>query len=185
MLIKKKHSNFKELSKDKVLTKDDALTISFLDPSMSYDIWQNSLDEDVRKFVPDEVFETLEIAQEVVSSLIESYENDEGPFIFPIIRNSDQANIGYVQLVLINEGWEIGYHIAKKYTGNGYATKAVSLFISYLKENTDLREIYGVALFDNLASRKVLEKAGFELFFIGDDLYQGETKKIIKSIKRL
>ena len=36
---------------------------------MAYDVWQNSLDEDNRKYVPDEVFETLEEAQEVIKSL--------------------------------------------------------------------------------------------------------------------
>jgi len=36
-------------------------------------------------------------------------------------------NIGYVQAVPIGDEWEVGYHIASKYTGNGYATEAVRL----------------------------------------------------------
>ena len=93
--------------------------------------------------------------------------------------------MGYVQLVKIDEGWEIGYHIAQKYCGNGYATKAVSLFLDYLKDNTALKTIYGIALADNYASRRVLEKNGFEIYFEGPGLYQGQTKNIIKSIKQL
>ena len=167
----------------KTLIKNDHISIVYLEESMSYDVWQNSLDEDNRRFVPDEVFETLEEAQDVVKALINSYSHEDGPFIYAVIRNIDSANLGYVQLVKINEGYEIGYHIAKKYTGHGYATEAVNLFLDYLKNNSNLKEIYGVALATNKASRRVLEKTGFKLYFEGMDLYQGKRRKIIKTVK--
>ena len=167
------------------LIKNDRLSIACLDTSMYYDVWQNSLDENNRRFVPDEVFETLEEATEVVDQLIECYQSDDGPFVYAIIRNSDNANIGYVQLIRIEEGWEIGYHIAQKYCGNGYATEAVSLFLQYLKDNKNINRIYGVALMDNKASRRVLEKNGFTLIFEGEGLYQGKPRNIIKTIKEL
>ena len=152
---------------------------------MSYDVWQNSLDKNNRKFVPDEVFETLEEASGVVDYIIESYHNPDGPFIYAVIRNGDNANMGYVQLVKIIEGWEIGYHIAEKYTGKGYATEAVRLFLEYLKQNNKVKEVYGIALASNIASRRVLEKNGFKLYFEDIGLYQGKRRKIIKSIKTL
>ena len=169
----------------KTLINNDHISIVYLEESMSYDVWQNSLDEDNRRFVPDEVFETLEEAQDVVKALISSYSHEDGPFIYAVIRNIDSANLGYVQLVKINEGYEIGYHIAKRYTGHGYATEAVNLFLDYLKNNSSLKEIYGVALATNKASRRVLEKTGFKLFFEGMDLYQGKRRKIIKTVKAL
>ena len=168
--------------KHKTLITDDVLSIVHMDTSMYFDVWQNSLDENNRRFVPDEVFETLDDAKEVVDQIIEWYKSKEGPFIYAVIRNSDHANMGYVQLVNIPEGREIGYHIAKQYTGNGYATEAVSLFIEYLKKNTNIKEIYGVALKDNKASKRVLEKNGFKLFFDGVGPYQGQEKQIIKTV---
>ena len=168
-------------NKNKTLISDDVLTITQMDKSMYNDVWQNSLDENNRKFVPDEVFETLEEASKVVDQIIEWYKSENGPFIYAVKRNSDKANIGYVQLVLIPEGFEIGYHIAMKYTGKGYATHAVKLFLNYLRDNTDMKEIYGVALADNLASRRVLEKSGFTLYFEGMGDYQGHKKKIVKT----
>ena len=48
---------------EKALIIGSNLSICFFDKSMVYDVWQNSLDEDNRKYVPDEVFETLEEAQ--------------------------------------------------------------------------------------------------------------------------
>ena len=118
---------------NKVLIADKELSICYMDQTMCYDIWKNSLDEDNRKYVPDEVFESLEEASDVVDFIIRSYDSKDGPFIYAIIRKSDNANLGYVQLIKIEEGWEIGYHIAKMYTGNGYATRSVMLFLEYIK----------------------------------------------------
>ena len=169
----------------KVKISNSSIQIVEMDQSMAYDVWQNSLDEDNRKYVPDEVFKTLEEAKGVIDFIIESYKSKEGPFIYAVIRKEDNANIGYVQLVKIDEGYEIGYHIAKKYTGKGYATEAVKLFLEYLKDNTDLKKVYGVALAENKASCRVLEKCGFKLYFEGQGLYQGNKKQIIKTIKNL
>ena len=169
----------------KLLIKNDILSIVQMDETMYYDVHKNSLDENNRRFVPDEVFETLEDATEVVNFIIERYQSEDGPFIYAVIRNEDNANIGYVQLVPIEEGWEVGYHIAQKYCGNGYATRALSLFTEYVKQHTNIRKLYGIALALNKASRRVLEKNGFELIFEGTGLYQGKKRKIIKTIKNI
>ena len=170
---------------NKVLINDEQISIVHMDETMYCDVWKNSLDENNRKFVPDEVFETLEEASEVVNFIIKQYSSEDGPFIYAVIRNSDKANLGYVQLVQIPEGWEVGYHIAKIYCGNGYATKALSLFVEYLKKNTKIKELYGIALSLNKASRRVLEKNNFELIFEGKGIYQGRPRKIIKTILKL
>ena len=152
---------------------------------MYFDIYQNSLDEDNRKYVPDEVFNSLEEASEAVNHIISAYDSEDGPFVYSVIRKKDNINLGYVQLVKLEEGWEIGYHIAKLFTGNGYATEAVNLFIKYIQNNTNIKQIFGIALAANKASRRVLEKCGFELIYEGDGLYQGSKRKIIKTIKFL
>ena len=156
-----------------------------MDQSMCEDVFHNSQDKNNKRFVPDEVFDSLEEASEVVNQIIKSYENKDGPFVYAVIRKEDSKNIGYVQLVKIEEGWEIGYHIAYAFTGNGYATEAANLFLKHLKDNTQIKEIYGIALANNKASRRVLEKCGFELIFEGIGLYQGRKRKIIKTIKHL
>lgn len=166
----------------KSIIENDELQIVKMDTSMYYDVYRNSQDENNRKYVPDEVFDSLEEATEVVNQIIKSYESKDGPFVYAVIRKIDNANIGYVQLVKIEEGWEIGYHIAQIYTGNNYATNATKLFLSYVKNNTRIKEVYGIALSANKASRRVLEKCGFKLIYEGDGLYQGSKRKIIKTI---
>ena len=168
-----------------MLIKGSRISITYMTIDMAYDVWQNSLDDNNRRFVPDEVFETLDDATEVVKFIINSYKSVDGPFIYPVIRNEDNANMGYVQLVKINKGWEIGYHIAEKYTNNGYATEALNLYLEYLRGYSNLKEVYGIALMDNKASRRVLAKCGFETIFEGIGPYQGEQKKIVRTIKKL
>ncbi|MBE5891037.1 MAG: GNAT family N-acetyltransferase, partial [Lachnospiraceae bacterium] len=49
-----------------VLVETERLIITEMTMDMIMDIHKNSLDEDTRRFVPDEVFETLEDAKETV-----------------------------------------------------------------------------------------------------------------------
>ena len=173
------------LCNKQIIIENDRLQIVKMNKSMYFDIYQNSLDKDNRKYVPDEVFDCLEEASEVVNHIINAYGSEDGPFVYSVIRKKDNINLGYVQLVKLEEGWEIGYHIAAIFTGNGYATEAVNLFIKYIQNNTNVRQIFGIALAANKASRRVLEKCGFELIYEGIGLYQGRKRKIIKTIKYL
>ena len=173
------------LCNKQIIIENDRLQIVKMDKSMYFDIYQNSLDKDNRKYVPDEVFDCLEEASEVVNHIISAYGSEDGPFVYSVIRKKDNINLGYVQLVKLEEGWEIGYHIAAIFTGNGYATEAVNLFIKYIQNNTNVKQIFGIALAVNKASRRVLEKCGFELIYEGIGLYQGRKRKIVKTIKHL
>lgn len=71
------------------------------------------------------------------------------------------------------------------FTGRGYATEAVHLFLDYVRANTALSEVYAISLSSNKASRRVLEKCGFETIFEGEWLYQGKRRKIVKAIRIL
>lgn len=52
------------------------------------------------------------------------YESERGVLVYPVLLK-DGRNIGYVQLVPIEDGYEVGYHIGKEYTNKGYATEAL------------------------------------------------------------
>ncbi|MDY5668962.1 MAG: GNAT family N-acetyltransferase [Bacilli bacterium] len=173
------------LCNKQIITENDSLQIVKMNQSMYCDIYKNSQDDNNHKFAPDEVFNSLEETSDVVNQIINSYDSKDGPFVYAVIRKKDNINLGYVQLVKIEEGWEIGYHIAEIYNGNGYATEAVNLFLDHIKNNTNLKQIIGIALASNKASRRVLEKCGFELIYEGAGIYQGRKRKIIKAIKHL
>ena len=141
-----------------MMIKTERLYITKFTLDMVEAVHRNSLDEDNRKFNPNEVFETIEDAKDTVEFLMSVYENSEGPLVYPILL-TDGANIGYVQAVPMDEGkWEVGYHIVKAYTGNGYATEAVKAFLPIIMKKLNIKEILGICVFENIASIKSFRK---------------------------
>ncbi len=164
----------------------ERLIITEFSPDMAHDVCENSHDEDTGRFVPDEVFETVEDAEEAIAFLMEQYGRTDGPLAYPILTKHSGINIGYVQMVPIgSRNWEIGYHIAKKHTGNGYATEAVKAFLPFAAAEIGIDEVYGICLSGNEASKRVLCKCGFVPVFEGIGDYQGEKRMIFRSIWRV
>ncbi len=167
----------------KMLIETERLIITEFTPDMAQTVQENSSDEDNRRFVPDEVWETKEEAEETLNFLISQYESFDGPLAYPVIVKKTKDNIGYVQLCPIDNGkWEIGYHIAKKYTGNGFAAEAVKAFLPVIAREINISEIYGICLAENEASLAVMRKCGFENVFTGIGLYQGTEREIVKNV---
>ena len=163
--------------------KTPRLTITTFSQAMAQSVYENSQDDDTRRFVPDEVYDSAEEARAAIEFLMSRYDSDDGPFVYPIITNDGGKNIGYIQLCQIDDGsWEIGYHIAKQFTGKGYATEAVKAFLTAMAQKLNLKEVYGICLAENTASVRVLEKCGFTRIYQGRGNYQGKENKIIKAI---
>lgn len=158
----------------------ERLIITEFTMDMAEDVHRNSLDADNRRFVPDEVFETAEEAGETIAFLMSRYDGTEGPFVYPVLLKGNKTNIGYVQLVPVEEGWEIGYHIAQKYTGKGYAAEAVKGFLPVIMREHQLKQIYGICVAENYASRRVMEKCGFIKQYEGKGTYQQKKQNICK-----
>lgn len=159
----------------------ERLVITEFDLSMAESVHKNSLDEDNRCFVPDEVFETVEDAKETIEFLMSVYESGNGPLVYPVLLK-DAVNIGYVQLVPLEEGFEVGYHIGKEYTNKGYATEALKAFLNEIMPKKKLDSVYGVCVSENIASKKVLENAGFQKEYEGIGEYQGQSSQIAKYV---
>ena len=158
----------------------ERLSITEFTPDMAQAVHENSLDEDNRRFVPDEVFETVEEAAETIDFLMAQYGGCNGPLVYPVLLK-DGTNVGYVQAVPLGDGvWEIGYHIGAKYTKHGYATEAVKAFLPVIMKRIGITKMAGICLADNIASQKVMEKCGFVLEFRGVDSYQGEPREICR-----
>lgn len=160
------------------------IRITELTMEMAEDIHADSLDDATRRFLPDEVFETVEEARETVTFLMSRYDALlEGPLVYAVIRKEDGGLVGYVQMVPVEEGiYEIGYHIGERYRGNGYAEEAVRAFLPVMSQTLGISEVYGISLKENVSSCKVLANCGFETVFKGTGCYQGEQREIVKGI---
>lgn len=160
----------------------ERLIIRDLEESMASDVHLNSQNEENRRFVPDEVFETEKEARTALRHLITCYQKQEGPFVYAILLKEGPP-IGHVQLVRTQESWEVGFHIATSCRNRGYATEAVRAFLPLMMEALRLEVVYGVCDAENPASGRVLEKCGFNLLQECNGLSQGRVRRIRKYVR--
>jgi ribosomal-protein-alanine N-acetyltransferase len=66
----------------------------------------------------------------------------------------------------------VGYFVAERHNGQGYATSAVADVVAFAFGEAGLHRIEAGTLVDNYASQRVLEKNGFERF--------GLARKLLK-----
>jgi ribosomal-protein-alanine N-acetyltransferase len=85
---------------------------------------------------------------------------------FFIFANSDRALVGAITLSNVRRGvaetGTLGYWIAQAYAGRGLATAAVRAMVDFAFSELRLHRVEAACLPANQASRRVLEKAGFE-----------------------
>jgi RimJ/RimL family protein N-acetyltransferase len=85
-----------------------------------------------------------------------------GETVFLIVRR-DATVLGACGLAKrAAESAELGYWLAFAFWGNGYATEAAGAVIDYAFEDLGYAMLHAGARVSNLASRRVLEKCGFE-----------------------
>jgi RimJ/RimL family protein N-acetyltransferase len=68
---------------------------------------------------------------------------------------------------------EIGYGLAAPFRGHGYGTEVVAAMTAWLIEQSGVTAISAATLAGNAASRRVLEKNGFEFVGIDEDQQAG------------
>ena len=86
---------------------------------------------------------------------------------FFVFRDEDDTLVGGVTLSNIRRGvaetGTLGYWIGQPYVRRGYATAAVRAVVAHAFEDLKLHRVEAACVPTNLASRRVLEKAGFAL----------------------
>lgn len=97
-----------------------------------------------------------------ITSMLEADENDT--FAFAITVDGKVAgSIGVFRQGNIHRlTAELGYYIGEEYWGRGIMTKAVKQICEYVFEHSDIIRIYAEPFSYNIASCRVLEKAGFQ-----------------------
>ena len=81
---------------------------------------------------------------------------------FKLLRRSDGAFIGRAGFSRLPETgeFELGYSIARQYWGRGYASEAAIALARRFFEISEMDSFVAFAHADNVASQRVLEKAG-------------------------
>jgi RimJ/RimL family protein N-acetyltransferase len=103
----------------------------------------------------------LEMAEGWIQGVLDRPEDAE-QVTYMMIRRVDKQLIGGcgMSLNLRHESADIGYWVAKANWGNGYATEAARRLIQLGFEELGLNRVQAAFYATNIASRRVMEKAG-------------------------
>ena len=124
-------------------------------------IWS---DPEVTKFLPSRgVAIPREKVEKTLVSFVEHWQK-LGYGIWKIVEDETDKMVGYCGLRYLEELHEVElpYGLAKEYWGKGIATKAAKASVSYGFDEANLDRIIALALPENEASKKVIEKTGFK-----------------------
>ena len=89
-------------------------------------------------------------------------EQDAGSGAFYLLVDDEGAIVGRFNLYeLCDETASVGFRVAQRVSGRGVATSALRDMCRLAGDVYGLRQLTAVASEENLASRRVLEKAGF------------------------
>ncbi len=151
-------------------------------------------DPEVTRFIGGHTWADLAEAREGLAGIIErSARYGPGLGGFPLIRRRDGALIGAVlvkylpgpdRAVLTTE-LEVGWHLATRYQGCGYATEAGRAVIAYAFALTSVPEVVAVTEPANLPSQRVALRLGMEPRGRTCDYYGGlELEKFVMTRRR-
>jgi len=129
---------------------------------------------EVQKYTGDELVTSTERAEEIITQTSFGDYKKHGYGRWAVVHKQDNKVIGFAGLKYLPEMNEtdIGYRFLPAYWGKGIATEVSIPIINYGFEKLDLKRIIGIAMQENIASWKVLEKLGLEYYktdeYLGD-----------------
>ena len=119
----------------------------------------------MREWLPDQVYADLAQAEGVVRYLLAQADHPDAPRGAPLVlgvaRRDSGELIGHVGLSPAHGEVEIGYAIAEAHQGHGFATETVRAMTEWGLARFGLAGVLGIVAADNVASCRVLEKAGY------------------------
>ncbi|HDR4706164.1 GNAT family N-acetyltransferase [Bacillus cereus] len=139
-------------------------------------IYNISNQPEIEKFLPD-----WKSTKEQRVNWVTNYEIPENKAFLHAVRTTTNIDNHILKLGIFKKttnefiGWcctgmkdelpapnrEIMYAVSSEYHNNGYATKATKGLINYLFEKTNVDLLNAIALINNVASNKVIEKCRF------------------------
>ena len=118
---------------------------------------------DVQKYTGETVVESIEEIEKAIQTRINDYEKYGFGRWATFLKNGMQF-VGWAGLAYLPEFDEIdlGYRFLPKFWGSGLATEASHAILTYGFDKLELNKIIAIAMKENKASIRVMEKVGME-----------------------
>lgn len=137
-------------------------------------VFEFGSNDEVNRYTGTPSIKTMDEARNIITDVYFSDKELYGYARLAVYHKADKKVIGFAGLKYLPEYdmTDIGYRFLPAYWGQGIATEVSIPLIQYGFETLKLERIIGIAMKDNIASWKVLEKIGLQLWKI--DEYDGD-----------
>lgn len=150
------------------------LILRELIPADAPGMFELDADKDVHLYL-DKPISSIEEARESIRFIRQQY-RENGIGRWAVIEKESNRFIGWAGLKLVKEVtnhqvnyYDLGYRFIKKYWGKGYATEAAIASLDYGFNTLKAGNIFAMTDVNNLASVRVLEKAGLKFVTTFED----------------
>jgi ribosomal-protein-alanine N-acetyltransferase len=140
-------------------------------------------DPDVTLYLPGGVPRPIEGTQKVLEFAIQ-HAREFGYSLWAVVDKATMILLGHCGLVRLHNGVdvEVAYAFGKEFWGQGYASEAARACLRYGFEIAGLGQILALAVPDNRASQRVMQKIGMHYQGMTDQYYN--TPLILYSLTR-
>lgn len=118
-------------------------------------------DPEVSKYLFWRPHENIAATREFLRRCIKCWD-DKSAFPWVITLKADSSLLGMIELRVNKHQADFGYGIARQYWGNGFTTEAVITIVNWAIEQDSIFRVWAICDTENVASARVLEKAGLE-----------------------
>ena len=141
-------------------------------------LYENHLEENVKKWIPNESYQSLEEAQRAIAFYADCVKRNRLPYVLAVTLKTTGELIGDTGVNEVQGKLgevEIGYTICQKHSGKGYATELLGAMTQFVTAALGTKVLDGRVMRGNQASVRILEKNGYilveEEFGAEDDPY--------------
>lgn len=152
----------------KIYAETDRLILRELLLTDDTEMFAMDSDPEVHKFLGNKPTKEIEETRKTIELVRQQY-IDNGIGRWAIIEKSSGEFVGWTGLKLMKDTinnhsnfYDVGYRLAQKHWGKGYATESAKASLRYAFEEMNLSEVFGITHVENMVSRKALEKCGLK-----------------------
>ena len=118
-------------------------------------------DPEVTRYLIWRPHDSINVTRAFIHRCIQCWQ-DGTAFPWVVVRGDNQALVGMLELRIEPFRADLGYVIAREYWGNGYATEITKTVLVWALQQEQIFRVWATCDIENLASARVLEKAGMQ-----------------------
>ncbi len=146
-------------------------------------IFEMSQEDEMRKWLPSQVYRDEIQASSVLAFLISQYRTDIDPRVSPYVLGIELKStsdlVGHVGLSPLHGDVEVGYAVEQSQQRKGIATEAVHAMCKWAAAKFPRASILGITVRENGPSQRVLLRAGFKPNGERTMLFQGVEQTVL------